>query len=130
MSTYTVTLPRKRSLGRPSAPRSSRSCLPLGVVQLGAVAAFVGTRTGSAARRRCGGGRCGAGGGGDRARMPPPAATFFVRDAARTLLRAEIIVCLVTLIGFGQFAWLAVLPVIGLTRVALWVDERRHPSSI
>ena len=59
-----------------------------------------------------------------------PRRTFFVRNAARTLLRAEIIVCLVTLIGFGQFAWLAVLPVIGLTRVALWVDERRHPSFI
>jgi hypothetical protein len=36
----------------------------------------------------------------------------------------------VALIGFGQYAWLAVLPVAGLTRVALWVDERRHPSFI
>ena len=131
MSTYTVTLPRKRSLWPALRATQLAFLLPLGVVQLGAVAAFVGTTDAL--------GRSEAAVAVAAAALAVaaialgcllPRRTFFVRNAARTLLRAEIIVCLVTLIGFGQFAWLAVLPVIGLTRVALWVDERRHPSYI
>lgn len=131
MSTYTVSLPRKRPLWAALRAAQLAFLLPLGVVQLAVVIAFVGTADQlsrfeavvavAAAAVAVAAIALGC---------LLPRRTFFVRDAARILLRAEIIVCLVALIGFGQYAWLAVLPVAGLTRVALWVDERRHPSFI
>ena len=131
MSSYSVTLSRRRPIWPALRAAQLAFLLPLGVVQLAAVTAFVGTSdglsrfealvAGAAVLRR---------GRSDRPRLPPSPRTFFVRDAARILLRAEIVVCLVTLIAYGHYAWLAVLPVVGLTRVALWVDERRHPSFI
>jgi hypothetical protein len=129
MSTYTVTLPRRRSLWPALRAAQLAFLLPLGVVQLAGVAAFAGTADGLSRSQSA---------VALAAAVLAVAAialacllqrrTFFVRDAARMLLRAEIVLSLVTLIGFGQFAWLAVLPVIGLTHLALWVDERRHPS--
>jgi hypothetical protein len=129
MSTYSITLPRRRSTWPALRAAQLALLLPLGAVQLGLVAAFVATADGltrpqslvmlaagvlAAAAIALG--------------CLLPRRTFFVRDAARFLLRAEIVICLVTLIGFGQFAWLAVLPVVGLASLALRIDERRHPS--
>jgi len=129
MSTYTVTLPRRRSLWPALRAAQLSLLLPLGVVQLAAVAVFAGTADGTS---------------GARALVVPaagvlavaaialawmlPRRTFFVRDATRLLLRAEIVLSLVALIGFGELAWLGVLPVVGLASLALWIDERRHPS--
>jgi len=131
MSTYTVTLPRRRSLWPALRAAQLAFLLPLGVLQLAVVVAFVGT--------------AGAPTGVQIVVAVAAAAvavaaiaiayllprrTFLVRDAAHVLIRAEIVVCLVTLIGFGQLAWLALLPVVGLASLALWIDERSHPSFI
>jgi hypothetical protein len=131
MSTYTVTLPRRRSLWPALRAAQVAFLLPLGVVQLAAVALLVENADGLNGLEAV---------GAVAAVVVAVAAialgcllprrTFFVRDAARVLLRAEIVACLVTLIGYGQFVWLAVLPVVGLASLALWIDERRHPSFI
>ena len=131
MSTYTVTLPRKRSLWPALRTAQVAFLLPLGVVQLAAVAAFVGTADGVSGFESL---VAAAGAAVAVAAVVLgcllPRRTFFVRDAARVLLRVEIVVCLVTLIGYGQYAWVAVLPVAGLASLALWIDERRHPSFV
>jgi len=129
MSTYSITLPRRRSTWPALRAAQLALLLPLGAAQLGLVAALVATadeltRPQSLVMLAAGVLAAAAIGLG----CLLPRRTFFVRNAARILLRAEIVICLVALIGFGQFEWLAVLPVVGLASLALWIDERRHPS--
>jgi hypothetical protein len=131
MSTYTVTLPRRRSLWPALRAAQVAFLLPIGLVQLGAVAAFVGTSD------RIGGlesvvltAAAAVAVAAIAIACLLPRRTFLVRDAARILLRIEVVVVLVTLIGFGQLVWLAVLPIVALASLALWIDERRHPSFI
>ena len=129
MSTYTVTLPRRRSLWPALRAAQAAFLLPLGLVQLGILATFARTTDGVSlveavvlvAAAAVAVAAIGVG-------CLLPRRTFFVRNAARVLLRVETVVCLATLIGFGQLGWLAVLPVVALTSLALWIDERRHPS--
>lgn len=129
MSSYSVTLPRRRPIWPALRAAQLAFLLPLGVVQLAAVTAFVGMSDGlSRFEALVAGAAVTVAVAAVALGCLLPRRTFFVRDAARILLRAEIVVCLVALIGYGHYAWLAVLPVVGLTRVALWVDERRHPS--
>jgi hypothetical protein len=131
MSTYTVTLPRRRSLWPALRAAQLAFLLPLGLVQLGVVVAFIGTADGiSGMETAVLGGAVALALAAIAIACLLPRRTFFVRDAARILLRVETVVCLVTLIGFGQLEWLAVLPVVALTSLALWIDERRHPSFI
>jgi hypothetical protein len=59
-----------------------------------------------------------------------PRRTFLIRDAARMLLRAQIVFCLVMLIAYAEPASLVVLALVGLTWPLLRIDERRHPSFI
>ena len=57
-----------------------------------------------------------------------PRRTFLIRDAASMLIRAQIVLSLVRLIGYGEVAALAFLGPVGFTWLLLWIDERRHPS--
>jgi hypothetical protein len=131
MSTYTVILPRRRSLWPALRAAQLAFLLPLGVLQLAAVFAFVGTAdapTGVQIVVAVAAAAVAVAAIAIACLLPRR--TFLVRDAAHVLIRAEIVVCLVTLIGFGQLAWLALLPVAGLASLALWLDERSHPSFI
>lgn len=131
MSTYSATLPRKRHLWPALRAAQLTFLLPLGVVQLAAVAAFARTAdalTGVQIVVAVAAAAVAVAAIAIACLLPRR--TFLVRDAAHILIRAEIVVCLVTLIGFGQPACLALLPVVGLVSLTLWIDERRHPSFI
>lgn len=131
MSTYTVTLPRKRSIWPALRAAQLAFVLPLGLVQLAAVAALVQTADGLSRFEAVAAGVAGLlAVAAIAVGWLLPRRTFAVRDAARVVLRAEILISLVTLIGYGQYAWLAMLPMVGLASLALWIDERRHPSFI
>jgi hypothetical protein len=131
MSTYTVTLPRRRSLWPALRAAQLALLLPLGAVQLTAAAAYIGT-AGSISRVDAvlAAGAAMAAAAAILVACLLPRRTFFIRGAARILLRIETVVCLGILVGFGQLVWLVVLPVVALTSLALWLDERRHPSFI
>jgi hypothetical protein len=131
MSTYTVTLPRRRSLWPALRTAQLAFLLPLGAVQLAAVAAYIGT-TESTSRMDAVVGTAAvvAAVAAILVAFLLPRRTFFIRGAARILLRVETVVCLGILVGFGQLVWLAVLPIVALTSLTLWLDERHHPSFI
>lgn len=57
-----------------------------------------------------------------------PRRTFLIRDATSMLIRAQIVLSLVKLIGYGEVAALVFLGLVGVTWLLLRIDERRHPS--
>ena len=129
MSTAYIEIPRRRPVWLALRGAQLMLLLPLGALQLAAVVAFTTTADEMTTAAWV---VAGAAVALDVAAIVLafllPRRTFLTRDAASMLIRAQVVLSLVKLIGYGDVAALVFVVPVGFTWLLLWIDERRHPS--